>query len=173
MLSFDYAAIAATIDGLDRRRRLYRSVGWLYVLRNPAYREPILKIGKSSRPPTVRATELARATGVPGEFQLLYFVHVGDMHSAERFVHARLASSRTMRNKEFFQVPLNAAIENLDQAAEEYPLLVEDGRHLMRLPQCLGARVVPCPGCGKPTRVRRLAVDAVARCGSCQHQFVI
>jgi len=67
------------IRSLDKRRREYRHVGWLYIMRSPAFREPLLKIGKSRRPPP----------------QVIYSVHVSDHHEAEARVHSWLA--RTAR----------------------------------------------------------------------------
>jgi hypothetical protein len=53
------------IKSLDKRRREYKYVGWIYVLRNRAFKEPLLKIGQSQRPPMMRAHELGTATAVP------------------------------------------------------------------------------------------------------------
>jgi hypothetical protein len=87
------------IRSLDKRRREHRNVGWVYVLRNPSFREPLLKIGKSSRAPTLRALELGQATAVPEGFQVVYFVHVSDRHAAESWVHQKLAHHRKSNSK--------------------------------------------------------------------------
>ena len=47
------------ISGLDRRRREYRRVGWVYIMRNPAFRDGLLKIGMTTRLPGERATDSA------------------------------------------------------------------------------------------------------------------
>ena len=94
------------ISTLDRRRAEHRHLGWIYIMRNAAFREPLVKIGKSRRVPYQRAAELGAATAVPEGFQLLYFIHVSDRHRAETFVHEELAQYRKRASKEFFTVPL-------------------------------------------------------------------
>src|SRR3989441_9859673 len=95
------------ISSLDKRRREYRHVGWIYILRNRAFRDPLLKIGQSSRPPMLRAVELGAATAVPQDFEIIYFVHVADRHRAEQYVHSALASYRASPGKEVFSAPLS------------------------------------------------------------------
>ena len=38
------------IRSLDKRKREYKYVGWIYILRNRAFKDPLLKIGQSRRP---------------------------------------------------------------------------------------------------------------------------
>ena len=66
------------IGGFDRRRREYRRLGWIYAARNESFRDPVYKVGQSTRPPTVRVGELSAATAVYHDFELVYFVHVSD-----------------------------------------------------------------------------------------------
>ena len=155
------------IRSLDKRLREYKHVGWVYILRNPAFREPLFKIGKSSRPPPLRASELAAATAVPEGFQVIYFVHVSNRHEAESHVHNWLATHRKTLGKEFFNVPLSSAIEMLDRVAEMYPIVVGRGRNSWVLPQFFEAVMVKCPTCGLDNRVRRLAVSVYPKCGRC------
>ena len=42
------------IQALDKRRREYRGVGWVYILRNPALKDALLKIGMTRRWPGER-----------------------------------------------------------------------------------------------------------------------
>ncbi len=155
------------IRSLDKRRREYRNVGWLYIMRSPAFREPLLKIGKSRRPPPLRAEELAAATAVPEGFQIVYFVHVSDHHAAEAQVHAWLAPYRKTLGKEFFSSPVAHAIEALERVADLYPVIVGRGKHAYALPQIFTAATVRCPNCGLENRIRRLAVPVVVRCRNC------
>ncbi len=155
------------IRSLDKRRSEYRNVGWLYVMRSPAFREPLLKIGKSSRPPSLRAEELGAATAVPEGFQLVYFVHVSDHHEAEARVHAWLAPYRKTQGKEFFSSPVAHAVEALERAAELYPVIVGRGKYAYVLPQVFSAVTTKCPTCGLENRVRSLAVSVVVRCRNC------
>ena len=62
------------VSSLDKRRRDYRYAGWMYIMRNRACRDPLLKIGQSSRPPMLRALELSAATADPHAFEIIYFV---------------------------------------------------------------------------------------------------
>ena len=139
-------------SAIDRRRREHKHVGWLYVMHNPAYREPWLKIGKSSRPPNVRARELGSATGVPEEFHTLHFVHVRDRHEAEKQVHAVLAKYRKSPGKEFFDVPLPVAADTLNRVAQDYPIVV-GGSSGWLLPQYHDSLGIQCQQCGRLWRV--------------------
>ncbi len=136
-------------------------------MRSPAFREPLLKIGKSRRPPPLRAEELGTATAVPEGFQVVYFVHVSNHHEAEAHVHTWLAPYRKTQGKEFFSAPLAHAMEALDRVAEQYPVVVGRGKHAYVLPQMFAAVTVTCPKCGLENRVRRLAVSVLVRCRSC------
>lgn len=155
------------IHFLDKRRREYRHVGWVYIMRSPAFREPLLKIGKSSRPPPLRAEELGTATAVPEGFQVVHFVHVSNHHEAEARVHAWLAPHRKAQGKEFFSAPLGQAIEALERVAELYPIIIGRGRNAYVLPQFFPATTAKCTNCGMENRVRRLAVSVVVRCRHC------
>jgi len=155
------------IRSLDKRLRQYRDVGWVYIMRSPAFREPLLKIGKSRRPPPHRAEELGTATAVPEGFQVIYFVHVSNHHEAEAHVHTWLAPYRKSQGKEFFSAPLAHAIEALDRVADHYPVVVGRGKHAYVLPQMFTAITVRCSQCGLENRVRRLAVTFVVRCRRC------
>lgn len=155
------------IRSLDKRLREYRYVGWVYIMRSPAFREPLLKIGKSRRPPPLRAEELGTATAVPEEFQVVYFVHVSNHHEAEAHVHTWLAPYRKTQGKEFFSAPIAHAIEALHRVAEQYPVVVGRGKYAYVLPQMFSAMTVKCPKCGLENRVRRLAVTVLVRCRSC------
>ena len=72
------------IRSLDKSRREYRRIGWVYMLKNSAFKKPLLKIGRTSRPPMERAHELGTATAIPEDFELVYFVHVSNRSDAEK-----------------------------------------------------------------------------------------
>ena len=154
------------IAACDRRYRENKHIGWVYVMRNPAFREPILKIGKTKRPPMLRAAELGAATAVPEGFQLIYFVHVSNHHNAEKMVHHALAAHRKSTSKEFFDVPLGTACKALDKAAGYYPILMHK-RPPVALPQYFEIFDVTCTDCGTRQKVRQLAVTASITCSTC------
>jgi hypothetical protein len=97
-----------------------KEAGYIYVLINPSM-EGLVKIGKTTRDPEFRAKELSQATGVASPFYVAFNVYVPDCHSAEEFVHAILENKgfRNTANREFFQMPLNQAIEVLLLAQKE------------------------------------------------------
>lgn len=154
------------IAGLDRRYRENKHVGWIYIMRNRAFREQLLKIGKSRRPPMQRAAELGAATAVPEGFELVYFVHVSNHHEAEKMVHSDLVQYRKSVGKEFFDSPLRAALISLDHAAAAYPILMRK-RPPVALPQCFGTATVGCPDCGVKQQIRQLAVEVMVKCSTC------
>ena len=154
------------IAGLDRRYRENKHVGWVYIMRNPAFRDPAFKIGKSRRPPMARAAELGAATAVPEGFELLYFVHASNHHAAEKMVHAELACYRKSASKEFFDVPLRVAVTALDRAAAAYPILMRK-RPPLALPQCFTRVSVTCPDCATVQVVRELRVPVTVKCSTC------
>ena len=154
------------ITGLDRRYSEHKHLGWVYVMRNPAFREPLLKIGKTRRPPPQRAAELGAATAVPEGFQLIYFIHASNHHNAEKMVHRMLTEYRKSSSKEFFNVSLRVAFEALDCAAASYPVLMRK-RPPQALPQYFEALDVTCPDCNTCQTVRQLAVAVTAKCSTC------
>jgi hypothetical protein len=75
----------------------------------------LVKIGKTTRDPESRAEELSQATGVAIPFYVAFSIEVADCHSAEDYVYAMLECKGIKRtpNREFFQMPLQKAIEVL------------------------------------------------------------
>ena len=159
------------ISELDMRYENNREAGWIYVMRNEELKRPLLKIGMTRRPPHARAAEMG--TGVPGHFELLYFVHVCNVRAAEQYVHAALAPHRYREDREFFTASIGRAASVLDQAAEVFPLLRSmrnKGSLNPRskpIPQAFRARLRVCPACGTKNRVRELAIQISPTCGKC------
>jgi hypothetical protein len=93
--------------------------GYLYVLVNPAM-PGLIKIGRTSRQPATRVSELSGATGVPVPFVLLYDVRVADAVAGERYVHQLLEErgARVAGNREFFDVTPSVAVELLLQTRD-------------------------------------------------------
>jgi hypothetical protein len=151
---------------LDRRRREYRNVGWVYAVRNPALKDPVFKVGETSRFPTERAQELSSETGVLGKFELVYFIHAADRLAAEHHAHGLLAEHRVSQSKEFFAAPLGAILKALDSAAGQYPVWI-GARDPWPLPQPFLSYSGDCTSCGRKTWVRELLVPVRARCGHC------
>ena len=108
------------ISRLDKRFTVNKAVGWIYALRNSEFKKPLLKIGMTTTSPYQRAHQLGAATGVPGKFDIVYFLHSGNCGLAEWHVHGKLAKYRT--TGEFFDVPIGRAVETMDEAAALYPI---------------------------------------------------
>ena len=157
------------IPTLDRRRIIYKKLGWLYILRNEGIGRNLLKIGMSSRFPEQRSRELSQSTSVPTPFELIYYVHVGDRYQAERFAHQMLIDYRKTSGKEFFIAPISEAIKALDQAAGHFPVYITTpkGRVKGILQQDILPKLCPCQNCGKRVRLRRLWIPTIQRCGNC------
>ena len=92
-------------------------VGHLYVLANSAM-PGLVKIGKTTRSPTERATELSGVTGLPTPFIVVYEQLFGDCSAAESFVHAYLETKgfRISDNREFFNAPVNDVVRAITLA---------------------------------------------------------
>jgi len=137
------------------------------MMRNPALKDPVVKIGLSKRYPTLRAAELTKSTGVFGSFELLYFIHVNDCYAAEAEVHRSLADYRVTQGKEFFQVPLGRAFATLDQVADRYPLFLPSRGVLRALAQPFLMIRGECASCRGGVTIRELLVAVKPRCRGC------
>ena len=161
------------IDSLDKRHGINREAGWVYIVRNPELKQPLLKVGMTKRPPHERANELGSSTSVPGSYELIYFVHTSDARKAEKVAHDLLASARYQSNKEFFATDLNQAANALDKAATAFPLRESQRNRGLQspkskvLPQACRTQIRPCHSCGKRNRVRSTFAPMTPRCGGC------
>jgi hypothetical protein len=158
------------LSTLDRRRREYRRLGWVYVMRNPLLKGSVFKVGQTRRWPWERAQDLSRSTSTIGEFQPVYFVHAGDRHAAESHAHRVLAGSRVTSNKEFFDAPLKEILEALDSAAAHSPVWI-GRRDPQPLPQPFRTHRYDCPECGTTNLWRELLVAVRARCTGCKAEL--
>ena len=131
----------------------------------------------SSRSPHQRAAELGKSTGYEGRFRVAYFVHVVDRVEAEKFVHRSLDRFRVRSWEEFFELPLTAAVQKLDEAARRYPLTFgHPGRFKKRpksalVPQVFRKWRIRCRVCGASNQVRELAVLARVGCSRCGEEL--
>lgn len=92
--------------------------GHLYILIN-ASMPGLIKIGMTTRDVEERAHELSQSTGVPTPFIVAYEKYVHDCYTGEKIVHSILESEgyRVKKNREFFNAPLNKAIDVINQYA--------------------------------------------------------
>lgn len=115
--------------------------GWVYIIENEAMPN-ILKIGFSTKDPTLRAKELA-GTGSPHPFRVVFDVLVEEPRTVEQAAHAMLASQR--EGKEWFRCSHLDAISAIRACAKS--VLIE--RNNSKECQSPHDGVLPKP---KPTR---------------------
>ena len=92
------------------------SSGYVYALINP-FMKGLVKVGKTTNDPEVRAAMLSSSTGVATPFIVAYFEYFEDCDAAERFVHEFLERSgyRVSKSREFFEVPLHVVVKAISQ----------------------------------------------------------
>ena len=173
-----YSQAVGFISRLDKRYRINKSVGWVYALRNSEFKRPLLKIGMTTTSPHQRAHELGSATGVPGKFDIVYFIHAVNCGDAELYVHQRLADYRT--TGEFFDVPIGIAVDAMDEVTDKLRFAINmdmarpkkrGRREDDRLPQAFRHAIGPCPHCGKKNKIHMLAVAFIPKCGKCRRNL--
>lgn len=100
------------------------SIGYVYILTNPSFKEDWVKIGKSSRPVDLRSKELDN-TAVPLPFEIYAAMRTVKYAEAEKLVHRyieRFTNLRIRNNREFFNVKPEEALEIFKDVA----LVLED-----------------------------------------------
>lgn len=110
-LDFDKQESRCPRCGLHQQKENEES-GYIYILLNPAM-QGHLKIGMTNRTPQERADELSSTTGVPTRFLVAHSVQVQNPERIELLLHTKLAPFRVNKDREFFQVTLEKAIEAL------------------------------------------------------------
>lgn len=83
--------------------------GYLYILSNAAH-PGLLKIGQTSDSPEKRMRQL-NSTGVPFPFVLEACFRVKNPKQAESSTHEALAEHRSSKEREFFNIDLQSALE--------------------------------------------------------------
>lgn len=97
--------------------------GFVYILTNPSFREDWIKIGKSIRPVDVRSKELDN-TAVPLPFEIYATMRTAQYDKVEKHMHKtidRLTNLRIRKNREFFNIKPEVALDILRDIAEITP----------------------------------------------------
>ena len=100
------------------------SLGYVYILTNPSFREDWVKIGKSSRPVDVRSKELDN-TAVPLPFEIYATLKTSKFDKVEKQIYKqidRLTDLRIRQNREFFNIAPSVALDIMRDIAD----LLED-----------------------------------------------
>lgn len=95
-----------------------RDLGFVYVLTNPAY-PGLVKIGKTTREPRLRARELSKPTGVPKPFKVFHQARTSDCSTVETLVHKALKLFR-VKGSEFFKTSPDNAKDIVDKVSADY-----------------------------------------------------
>lgn len=99
-----------------------KNTGFVYILTNPSFREDWVKIGKSNRPVDTRSKELDN-TAVPLPFEIFATMQTVKFNEVEKLVHKMLdglAHSRIRKNREFFNVSPETALNVFRDIAETF-----------------------------------------------------
>lgn len=86
--------------------------GFVYVLTNAAM-PGIVKVGKTTRAPSMRAKELSDATGVPLPFEVYAAIETSQCSALEIHAHRMLESFRVSAGREFFRCDCLDAFEQI------------------------------------------------------------
>ena len=79
------------------------NLGTVYLLSNPAYKDPVLyKIGSTYQLVEERIEELSGETGVAYPFKLEFKIKIQDAEYFEKLIHKLLKDYRFKKNKEYF-----------------------------------------------------------------------
>ena len=106
------------------------NVGTVYLLSNPAYKNPSLyKIGSTYRLIEERIEELNSETGVAYPFELEYKIKIKDAEYYEKSIHKLLTKYRVKKNKEYFELELDKIKDCLQQVS----ILSEKGQKKVAL----------------------------------------
>ena len=95
--------------------------GYVYVLINRAIPD-FIKIGKTTKLPEIRASELSTSTGVPVPYQVYHAVFVNDCSRMEKEIHNKLIHCRENLGREFFRLRPDEAKAILDELSVKYKL---------------------------------------------------
>ena len=101
----------------EKKYGLYADQGegdqWVYVLSNPSLPKEYLKIGYTKLKPEERATQISSATGVPTPYKVEWAYKCFNGEIVERMTHEKLKAFRVNNRKEFFQISLEEAKDNI------------------------------------------------------------
>ena len=81
------------------------SIGYIYCMTNPAFKDGLVKIGLTMRTPEERRRELA-STGVPLPFVVEFAKRVSEPAEKEKCLHLILEDKRVNCDREFFVCPV-------------------------------------------------------------------
>jgi hypothetical protein len=94
------------------------SEGYVYILSNPSLKGQ-LKIGMTTREVHKRVEELNSSTSIPTKFTVEYTIKCSKPYEKEQQIHTNLRAHRVNIHREFFEIDLKRAIEEVQKVCEE------------------------------------------------------
>ena len=110
--------------------------GFIYIMGSEAM-PGVYKVGMTAYSPRRRAIELSRGTGVPSEYQVLFYGEHDNASAYEQSVHANLVDRRVSENREFFRGPLIDIIRVVEGDGELSSAWDSDEAKEAREPGCI------------------------------------
>lgn len=92
---------------------------YIYIFSNSQYPE-IVKVGKTTKHPEIRAKELSSQTGSVGKWQAEWYMVVPDAEIAEKTAHYLLKEFREDPKKEFFKISILKAAGIIEKKLVEF-----------------------------------------------------
>lgn len=97
----------------------FNETGGVYVVSNPQYKTPIVKIGRSGREnPQERIDELSRQSGVPVDFKTDSITLTAASKIVENIAHKYFEDERINPKKEFFAINPSTATKVVNAISE-------------------------------------------------------
>lgn len=88
--------------------------GFIYFLTNPSM-DGVVKIGRTTKHPCLRAAEISQATGCPEPFELLAYFGCWQPQKVEFEIHRELDAVRVNQAREFFRVDYRRVAQVIDE----------------------------------------------------------
>lgn len=117
----------STLDTINTKRTStdedkissYQTSGSVYIMISASDKENIYKVGKTTRDPIKRASEISSGTGVPTKYLVVKKWLVADCHIAEKIIHEHLKEYRINDNREFFKIEYDILSEIVDNVVKD------------------------------------------------------
>lgn len=118
--SISSPSVTEILDKINISKK-FPDKGYVYILTNRAIPE-FVKIGKTTKIPEYRASEISTSTGVPVPYQVFYSVYVKNCSDMEKEIHEKLHHCRENLGREFFKIPPDEAKTVLQELSFKYKI---------------------------------------------------
>lgn len=90
------------------------TLGYVYLMSNPALKRSLYKIGLCSQQPKNRAESLSKSTSIPSNFVVEHYQKTVNIELSEKRIHLIMDKFRYSPNKEFFKIKKDLAKNIID-----------------------------------------------------------